>query len=187
MVKDAGSSVELRRLRGRIHFHPKTVSSTDTFIQRRFHPSPEGCRHGGRDPPRAAGVSQNGPGEPKRTIWWSMAGTRGHNSTKRPPKREKKNETGAGEEKKSAKFWAVRWRGVQGRWSRGEGVHRRKFSFSFSFSSKSVSFWPQLLVKNFFEPSRVLSSGVLSFSSFLSVFLFFFFSSKLVLDKTVFG
>ena len=23
---------------GRIHFHPKTISSTDTFIQKRFHP-----------------------------------------------------------------------------------------------------------------------------------------------------
>ena len=24
--------------RGRVHFHPKTISSTDTFIQKRFHP-----------------------------------------------------------------------------------------------------------------------------------------------------
>ena len=49
---------------------------------------PESAKPGGL---QAGGVTQNDPGgSPNAQLGWSMATTRGHNSTRRPPKRDTK-------------------------------------------------------------------------------------------------
>ena len=79
-----------------------------------------------RDPTawRPPGFHKMTTGSLNAQFGWSLAATRGHNSTRRPSRER----NGTGEEKKRAKFWAVRRREVKRRkvQRRGRSRKRRK-------------------------------------------------------------
>ena len=80
--------------------------------------------------PKAAGVSHHSPRAQTCTSEGPSLHKDHQNSTRRHTVRERKNDSGGGRLKKSAKFWAVqrrgvRWRGVRRKGVRGRGVRRK--------------------------------------------------------------